>query len=58
MTTGYPVITWTRLKLRCFVTAYGDAQREGVDVFIFDGHEFYTGYAKYLIEFLETRLPK
>ena len=32
---------------------YNDAVKNNVSVFIFDGHEFLTDYAKYLIEYLK-----
>lgn len=36
--------------------AYNEAISEnGTDVFIFDGREYYTKYAKYLLEYLNTR---
>lgn len=33
---------------------YAKAKLEGADTFMFNGNEFVTGYAKYLIEFLEA----
>ena len=63
-----PVITWTYPKLRRFKRAYKAAlvreldnalaARPKIDVFLFDGHEFVAGYAKYLIEYLESRFRR
>jgi hypothetical protein len=35
--------------------AYSDAVEAGMDTFAIGGIEFYVGYAKYLIEYLESR---
>ncbi len=48
-----PVIHWTREKLGQFKRAE-KASRE--DVFLFEGHEFFRYYARYLIEYLEGKL--
>jgi len=42
-------------KLEALKTAYARAVKAGVDTFAFDGSLFVVGYAKYLIEYLETR---
>ena len=49
-------INWTRPMLERFKKAYADAVAQGLDDFIFDGNEFVTDYAKYLIEYLDGRL--
>ena len=49
-----PVIAWTRPMLERFKVARTDA---GGKNFTFDGHEFVSNYAKYLIEYLEAHLP-
>ena len=36
--------------------AYMKAVDDGNDVFTFNGDEYVTGYAKYLLEFLDTQL--
>jgi len=52
-------ITWTRPMLKRFKIVYSrHVAHSDHGVFIFDGHEFDTGYAKYLIEYLETLLSK
>ena len=54
-----PVIVWDRPKLERFKRAYKAARlQSGSDVFQFDGHEFVLDYAKYLIEYLDSELPK
>lgn len=37
--------------------AYNKALVEKKDVFIFEGHEFVTKYAKYVLEYLNTAFP-
>ena len=51
-----PVIAWTRPKLNRLKREYGKARQTGAETFKFDGLEFVTGYARYLIEFLEKSL--
>ena len=52
-----PVIDWDRKKLDRFKKAYKKAKLHPLtDVFTFEGHEFVLAYAKYLIEFLESKL--
>jgi len=51
-------ISWDRAKLERFKQAYKKAVDARSDTFTFDGHDFVVGYAKYLIEYLEGRLPK
>lgn len=46
-------ILWTRDMLKRFKRTYvHNVAQEG---FMFDGHHFITGYAKYLIEYLTGR---
>ena len=44
---------WTPEKLARLKEAYAAADKRRRDAFKFDGHTFYTGYAKYLIEYVE-----
>lgn len=44
---------WTPEKLARFKEAYAAADKRSRDAFKFDGHTFYTGYAKYLIGYVE-----
>jgi len=48
-------IVWTRQMLWRFKKAYFKAVKERQVCFMFDGHEFVTDYAKYLISFLANR---
>jgi hypothetical protein len=50
-----PTITWTREMLGRFKKAVAAAPGDKDAVFTFDGHQFVKSYAKYLIEYLETR---
>ena len=45
-------------RLARFKQAYHQATTEQQEEFTFEGHKFFTGYAKYLIEYLETQLHK
>lgn len=45
-------INWTRPKLEQFRAEYSKHPDRDA-TFMFEGHEFLVGYAKYLIEYLE-----
>lgn len=49
-------ITWNRQKLHTLIAKYAWAMATKQDSFMFEGHEVLTGYAKYLIEYLEREL--
>ena len=55
-------IEWTEEKLKEFKKLYEEHKGDGYwrpiekEVFSFEEHEFYVGYAKYLIEYLERIL--
>jgi len=49
------VVAWTLPMLKRFKVAYQEAAAAKADTFMFDGNEFVVGYAKYLIEYLETQ---
>ena len=51
-------IDWTLPMLRRFKKAYGRAVADKKDSFVFDGNEFVTDYAKYLIEYLDKEFAK
>ena len=42
--------------LKRFKDALSDALGQSSTTFVFEGHEFVISYAKYLIEYLESRL--
>ncbi len=50
-------INWNRPMLERFKKAYSEAAGNDNSIFIFDGYEYVKGYARYLIEYLESRLP-
>jgi hypothetical protein len=55
---GGTEVTFTRAKLDRFRKAYERAVREkesgtGPDTFRFEGNEYYIGYAKYMIWYLD-----
>lgn len=43
-------------KLSEFKVAFEEAKKTKEHYFMFDGHEFFLGYAKYMIEYLEHQL--
>lgn len=56
MSNEQKMISWTRPMLERFKKEYQKAVAAKTDTFIFDGNEFVVSYAKYLIEYLETKL--
>lgn len=56
MSTQRPMITWTHAKLEVFKERYRVASELGRMEFKFEGHDIYTPFAKYLIEYVEGRL--
>lgn len=49
-------ISWTKGKLSRFKKLYADTLAAGKTEFQFEGHVVFTGYAKYLIEFLQSKI--
>lgn len=52
-------ITWDARKLASFKRSYARASRglaRPESTFTFQGHEFVLGYAKYLIQYLDSKL--
>jgi len=47
---------WNAERLKAFKKAYTQAVKEDQQSFYFLGLEFVQGYAKYLIEYLESKL--
>jgi len=51
---------WDRVfdadKFRRLKVAYATAKKCDLVIFVFDGDEYITQFAKYLIEYLETKL--
>ena len=48
-------IEWTQEKFDRFKVIYEEAKDNGKFTLDFEGHEFVTDFAKYLIEYLETK---
>lgn len=48
-------INWTLPMLKRFKRAYKLAKMKAEDPFMFDGNEFVISYAKYLIEYLDSK---
>jgi hypothetical protein len=53
-----PVLQWTRPMLTRFEKEHRKARDTRLDKFTFDGHDFDTSYAQYLIEFLKTEFQR
>ncbi len=53
-------IAWSREKLARFKRDYTKACKNQTrcGTFVFDGHEYVLGYAKYLIQYLEMQFGK
>lgn len=51
-------INWKRAKVRLFREAYERAAKDTLLSFKFDEKEFFTTYAKYLLEYLEGTVFK
>lgn len=49
-------VKFTKASLELLREAYEKAVKDGSDTFKFDGNEYFVGYAKYLLEYLKTRL--
>lgn len=53
--TDRKMIEWTRPKYKALGRAYNAAVTAGLITFTFDGDEYVTGYAKYLLEYLKEK---
>jgi hypothetical protein len=51
-------VVFTPEKLKRFKEAYQIAADKCVDIFVFDGNEYLTSYAKYLVEYLENKFKE
>jgi hypothetical protein len=47
-------INFTRAKTEELRTKYSEAVKNGLEMFLFEGHQLVTSYAKYLLEYLDT----
>jgi hypothetical protein len=50
-----PGITFTPEKVKVLRKEYDAAVKRGDGQFVFEGHELDSGYAKYLLEYLEGK---
>lgn len=51
-----PTIDFDKKKLKKLKKAYEKAMKANRDTFLFEGHELFGSYAKYLIEYLDSEL--
>lgn len=51
------MIRWTHEMRERLRAHYNAARAAGKDTFMFDGNEYVTRYAKYLLEHLDNQLP-
>ena len=58
MTTDYKTVNWSLTDFKYFKRAYARANNGGIEQFKFQGNDFVTGYAKYLIQYLEGQYDK
>lgn len=50
---GKDEVDFTPEKVEALRKAYQEAVKAGKDVFVFEGHDVYTPYGKYLLEYLD-----
>jgi len=48
-------ISFTTESFKNFKTDYNSAVKNNQEMFVFDGNDFLTSYAKYVIEYLKTK---
>jgi hypothetical protein len=51
----YQEMSFDKVKLDEFKIAFDQAKKRNEHYFVFDGQEFFLGYAKYAIEHLENQ---
>ena len=51
----YMTITFNHPTYQRFKNTYNTAVKDNVEMFVFDGHEFLTAYAKYVMEYLKPK---
>lgn len=51
-------IQWSEDMFLRFKRAYNVAVKSGWDKFTFEGHDYLTSYAKYLVEYMEGKFKK
>ena len=55
---GGKTVTFTAESIKRFEQTYDEANAKHVDRFVFDGNEYVTGYAVYLLEHLKERFEE
>ena len=58
MSNKQEMISFTEADLAEFKSAYNTAVKDNQDSFIFENHEYVVGYAKYLIEYLNSKFEQ
>ncbi len=48
-------VSFTKESFKAFQRLYAATVEAKQDTFMFEGNEFFTGYAKYMIEFLKGK---
>jgi hypothetical protein len=48
-------ISFNKESFKNFKTEYNSAVKNNHEMFVFDGNDFLTSYAKYVIEYLKTK---
>jgi hypothetical protein len=56
MTDDRPIITWNKAMRERLRKAFNTANHSGAAQFEFDGYQYLTNYAKYLLEYLDMKL--
>jgi hypothetical protein len=51
-------IRFDKKRYQSLRRAYGQATMRGLEVFEWNGHEFVTNYAKYLLEYLKPKFEE
>ena len=51
-------VSFNELQYEGFKKEYENAVQNNIQMFIFEGNEYLTGYAKYLIEYLKLKFKK
>lgn len=52
----YKMVQFNKADFESFKKMYESSKEKGNESFSFGGNEYLTSYAKYLIEYLETKL--
>ena len=50
-----PMMTINRKSYENLKSTYQESVKNNISIFVFDGHELLTDYAKYLLEYLKPK---